>query len=99
LFEQRRHLRNCNDEKAAKSWRKLKTNLQTCVPKLTMKKLRRKLNISSMMKEVFNSGHLWRLIKKLSPKCKDPLTAMLDQKGNLITSAKARSTCCRNLQK
>ena len=32
---------------------------------------------------------MWRLKKKLSPKCRDPPTAMLDQKGNLITSAKA----------
>ena len=36
-----------------------------------------------------NSGHLWKLKKKLSPRCRDPPTAMLDQKGNLITSAKA----------
>ena len=36
-----------------------------------------------------NSGHLWKLKKKLSPRCRDPPTAMLDSSGNLITSEKA----------
>ena len=33
-----------------------------------------------------NSGQLWKLKKKLNPKCRDPPTAMLDSEGNLITS-------------
>ena len=33
-----------------------------------------------------NSGHLWKLKKKLSPKCRDPPTAMMDAEGNLVTS-------------
>ena len=37
----------------------------------------------------FNSGHLWKLKKKLSPKCRDPPTAMLDKAGNLVTSNQA----------
>ena len=36
-----------------------------------------------------NSSHLWKLKKKLSPKCRDPPTAMKDHKGNLITSEEA----------
>ena len=36
-----------------------------------------------------NSGHLWKLKKKISPKCRDPPTAMLDNHGNIITSAKS----------
>ena len=36
-----------------------------------------------------NSGHLWKLKKKLSPKCRDPPTAMMDRQGNLLTSAPA----------
>ena len=36
-----------------------------------------------------NSSHLWKLKKKLSPKCRDPPTAMLDLKGNLVTSEQA----------
>ena len=37
----------------------------------------------------FNSGNLWKLKKKLSPKCRDPPTAMLDRAGNLVTSNQA----------
>ena len=33
-----------------------------------------------------NSGKLWKLRKKLFPKSRDPPTAMLDEKGNLVTS-------------
>jgi hypothetical protein len=36
-----------------------------------------------------HSGHLWKLKKKLSPKCRDPPTAMLDRAGNLLTSNEA----------
>ena len=31
-------------------------------------------------------GHLWKMKKKLNPKCRDPPTAMKDEKGNLVTS-------------
>ena len=34
----------------------------------------------------FNSGSLWKLKKKISPKCRDPPTAMFDESGNLVTS-------------
>ena len=33
-----------------------------------------------------NSGNLWRLKKKLSPRCRDPPTAMVDRKGVLHTT-------------
>ena len=33
-----------------------------------------------------HSGSLWALKKKISPRCRDPPTAMLDRNGNLITS-------------
>ena len=36
-----------------------------------------------------HSGHLWNLKKKLSPKCREPPTAMLDDMGNLLTSSHA----------
>ena len=36
-----------------------------------------------------NTGHLWKLKKKLNPKCRDPPTAMLDMHGNLATSDEA----------
>ena len=35
-----------------------------------------------------NSGKLWNLKKKLSPKCRDPPTAMMNPDGKLITSEK-----------
>ena len=33
-----------------------------------------------------NAGKLWQLKKKLNPRGRDPPTAMLDHKGNLVTS-------------
>ena len=37
----------------------------------------------------FHTGRLWKLKKKLCPKAKDPPTAMLDDEGNLLTSAES----------
>ena len=36
-----------------------------------------------------HSGSLWRLKKKISPRCRDPPTAMMDPHGNLLTSPDA----------
>ena len=36
----------------------------------------------------FHMGKLWKLKKKLCPYKKDPMTAMLDPQGNLVTSSK-----------
>ena len=36
-----------------------------------------------------NSGSLWRLKKRISPRCRDPPTAMMDPFGNLLTSPEA----------
>ena len=36
-----------------------------------------------------NSGSLWKLKKKISPRCRDPPTAMLHSFGNLLTSPEA----------
>ena len=33
----------------------------------------------------FNPGKLWQLKKKLSPKHRDPPTAMRDSNGNILT--------------
>ena len=37
----------------------------------------------------FNSGKLWNLKKKLCPKVNDPPTALVDERGNIITSDEA----------
>ena len=34
-----------------------------------------------------NAGRLWKLKKRLSPQGQDPPTAMMDETGNLVTSA------------
>ena len=36
----------------------------------------------------FNAGRSWNLKKKLCPRSQDPVTAMSDEKGNLVTSVK-----------
>ena len=35
----------------------------------------------------FHSGRMWKLKKKLCPRAQDPPTAMVDDEGNLVTSA------------
>ena len=45
---------------------------------------RLKVNESGM-----NQKQIWKLKKKLCPRSNDPPTAMLDEKGNLLTSNKA----------
>ena len=42
-----------------------------------------------------SSGHLWKLKKKLSPKCRDPPTAMMDTQGNPLTSPDAIMSLAR----
>ena len=34
----------------------------------------------------FNSGHLWQLKKKISGKKNNPMAAVMDQQGNLVTT-------------
>ena len=58
--------------------------------------LRMQNRINKIMKEVqgleeaedggFNSGKLWKLKKKLSPKSNEPPTAMEDSEGKLLTN-------------
>ena len=58
-------------EKIAKNYRTLRTEAG---------------NIDSAEENGFHTGNLWGLKKKLCPRAKDPPTAMLDDKGNLVTS-------------
>ena len=44
-------------------------------------------NIDSAEDNGFHTGKLWGLKKKLCPKAKDPPTAMVDNDGNLKTTA------------
>ena len=46
-------------------------------------------NIDLAEESGFHTGKLWSLKKKLCPRAKDPPTAMLDDQGNLVTSAES----------
>ena len=87
LNTKRKQLKHKNDEKS-------KSELEIIEQKLAEKYSTKNYNI--IKEEVanikveeggLNSGHLWRLKKKLSPRCRDPPTAMMDKNGVLHTSA------------
>ena len=82
----RNELKTKNDPKS-------KTELENIELKLSEKHANKNYNL--IKEEVENikveeggihSGSLWRLKKKLSPRCRDPPTAMLDRNGVLHTS-------------
>ena len=87
LFKMRRVLRSKTDKES-------KNKLEDVESKLAEKcALENYTKITEETKDIecdeggFNSGKFWKLKKKLLLRPRDPPTAMLDEAGNLITSA------------
>ena len=89
LFEMRRILKNLHDEKSKDDLAKVEKELAEKCAESNYKKIREEIDNIKTDEGGFNSGHLWKLKKKLSPKCRDPPTAMVDREGNLVTSNEA----------
>ena len=86
LFDQRRILRNKKDETSIKDLEAVENKLAEKCAKENYQKIMEEVELIDCDEGGVNSNHLWRLKKKLSPKCRDPPTAMLDNQGNLVTS-------------
>ena len=89
LFNQRRLLRHKNDETSIKELEDVERKLAEKCAKDNYHKIMEEVNNIDCEEGGVHSGHLWKLKKKLSPKCRDPPTAMMDSHGNLVTSEKA----------
>ena len=55
----------------------------------TFNKLKQQLEKIKLDDNMINAHEIWKLRKKMSPKNRDPPTAMTDKKGNLLTSDEA----------
>ena len=89
LFNRRTKLRNKKDIESMKELEDIESNLAELCAKDNYEKIMEEISNIDCQEGGVNSGHLWKLKKKLSPKCRDPPTAMVDEKGNLVTSEKA----------
>ena len=89
LFNQRRKLRSSRDEKSRCELEEVEKKLADFCAQSNYEKIKEEIENINCDEGGFNSGHLWKLKKKMSPKCRDPPTAMLDNQGNLVTTAKA----------
>ena len=86
LMEKRKALKNKSDDKSKGELDEIETKLnEKCAEK----------NYQTIMEEISNikveeggihSGSLWKLKKKLNPRCRDPPTAMMDPDNNLLTN-------------
>ena len=86
LFEKRKALRNKTDEHSKVELENVEKKLSDKCAENNYKKIKEELANIKVEEGGIHSGSLWQLKKKLSPKCRDPPTAMLDQEGNLQTS-------------
>ena len=99
LFKQRTSLRTKKDEKSKKDLEAIENKLAELLAKDNYEKIIDEVGKIDCQEGGINSSHLWKLKKKLSPKCRDPPTAMLDNEGNLITSELAIEALAVNTYK
>ena len=89
LFNQRQILRNKKDVASRKELENVESKLADLCAQQNYEKIKDEIDAINYDEGGVNSGHLWKLKKKISPKCRDPPTAMLDQYGNILTGEKA----------
>ena len=86
LFTRRRELRNKDDDQSKIELKEVEMKLAELCAEENYKKIKDEISNIKCEEGGINSGQLWKLKKKLNPKCRDPPTAMMDSEGNLITS-------------
>ena len=89
LFRKRKVLRNKNDEKSKTELEIVEIKLAELCAKENYEKIKEEIDSIKYDEGGINSGHLWNLKRKISPKCRDPPTAMMDSNGNIVTAKKA----------
>ena len=92
LFERRKILKNKKDEKSKHELEVIENKLADLCAKSNYEKTKEEIEGIKPDDGKINSGKLWKLKNKLNPKCRDPPTAMKDNDGNLITTAKGIET-------
>ena len=88
LFDKRRALRTKEDNKSKEELKYVEEELADKCAEANFIKIREEIKNISCDDGGFNAGKFWKLKKKLNPRAQDPPTAMLDEDGNLVTSAK-----------
>ena len=82
-------LRNKTEEKSKNELCEVEEKLAEMCAENNYRKIEEEIEHIKCDEGGVNSGSLWKLKKKLSPKFRDPPTAMLDPQGNLLTSSDA----------
>ena len=89
LFKRRQKIKNLNDDESRKELDEVENKLAEMCALSNYEKIKEEIQNIDCDEGGINSEHLWKLKKKLSPKCRDPPTAMLDKAWNLLTSNEA----------
>ena len=86
LYNKRRVLRSKTDYKSMEELEALEDVLAATYSESMAKKIRDELKEVNWEDGGFNPGKFWKLEKKLSPKQRDPPTAIKDSEGNILTT-------------
>ena len=87
LYSRRRLLRTKTDKTSEQELQKVEQELSDKYAEKMFSKIKEEVNgIENSEDGGFNSGKLWKLKKKLSPKHNDPPTAMYNSDGTLLTA-------------
>ena len=89
LFEKRRLLSNKIDAKSQVELEVVEAKLAEKCAESNYNKIKNEISKIDVDEGGVHSGSLWKLKKKISPRCRDPPTAMRDESGNLVTSQEA----------
>ena len=86
LIDKRKVLRNKTDDDSKKELEELEKMIDEKYAERNYNKIKEEISKIKVDEGGINSGSLWKLKKKVSPRCRDPPTAMMDSSGNLLTS-------------
>ena len=88
LYDKRRYLRSKNTKESKKELRNVETELAEKYSVKMYETIKEEIKNIDSEDGGFNSGRLWKLKKKLSPKYDDPPTAMKNLNGEILTDKK-----------
>ena len=89
LLDRRKVLKNKTDYDSKKELEEVEKILDEKYAEHNYNKIKEEISKIKVDEGGIHSGSLWKLKKKVSPRCRDPPTAMLDSAGNLLTSPDA----------
>ena len=86
LFKKRKELRNKTDNVSKVELKQVEEELAKYCAENNFNTIKDEIDGIKPDEGGIHSGKLWKLKKKLSPRCRDPPTAMQDKHGNLVSS-------------